>query len=265
MSQFEKQIKNSLEGYEAPIDGNAWDSFENSLNRKSKSSSGFSFYKQFIVAGVVLTGVALMLNFSASTTDVIADNHTPFNPTENVEGLTTNHTVVAESNNPTAEAISSEDIDLADTNSSEINSTNEVSSSNAESRIDTKKETTNNLTVDQKSSIIRINELIEDKSVPVTEYHGKNFNLNALTSFSPNGDGISDSFLPEGISDQDVFIMEIYDIRDSVVFSTDDINYPWTGKTNTDKIAKSGKYRWKVALLKDGRREIFTGIVKVER
>ena len=59
----------------------------------------------------------------------------------------------------------------------------------------------------------------------------QDFMLYIPNSFSPNGDGTNDVFIPQGMFVNN-FHMEIYDRWGNLIFITDDITQPWTGIAN---------------------------------
>ncbi|MBI4931369.1 MAG: PKD domain-containing protein [Bacteroidetes bacterium] len=70
-------------------------------------------------------------------------------------------------------------------------------------------------------------------------------NLFAPNSFSPDGDGLNDTWIPT-MSDDYSFVVTVYDKSNTIVFTTTDKNRPWDG-VNT----KTGDtYSWK-AVVKD--------------
>ncbi|MDD3877982.1 MAG: PKD domain-containing protein [Bacteroidales bacterium] len=66
------------------------------------------------------------------------------------------------------------------------------------------------------------------------------------SAFSPNSDGLNDTFGPLGLGfDMDDFEMHIYDRWGKLVFKTNDINHHWDGKvTGSDNYALVGVYSW---------------------
>jgi len=72
------------------------------------------------------------------------------------------------------------------------------------------------------------------------------FNLYVPNAFTPDGDGINDFFMPEGVEiNNNAFVMYIYDRWGELVFMTDDVNYPWDGTVNnTGKPAQQDVYVW---------------------
>lgn len=80
------------------------------------------------------------------------------------------------------------------------------------------------------------------------------YNLLAPKTFSPNGDGLEDTFLPEALKTLGVkFHFSIFDSKTGVlVYETTDPERPWNGKlTNKGDHCASGDYVWMVEM-KDG-------------
>jgi gliding motility-associated-like protein len=90
----------------------------------------------------------------------------------------------------------------------------------------------------------------------------ENFNLYAPNSFTPDGDGINDSFIPESLKLMNVeFIMTIYNKQGKLIYKTTNINQPWDGyNQNTGEKCIQGSYIWVVQLInKFGENEQFKG------
>ena len=69
-----------------------------------------------------------------------------------------------------------------------------------------------------------------------------NFNLLAPTSFSPNNDGLNDTWLPATLKHfQYEFTLEIMDKNNNVVYNTSDAYEPWDGRVN-GKLAERGDF-----------------------
>jgi len=80
------------------------------------------------------------------------------------------------------------------------------------------------------------------------------YNLLAPKTFSPNGDGVEDTFLPEALKTLGVkFHFSVFDSNTGVlVYDTTDPERPWNGKlTNRGDQCASGDYVWMVEM-KDG-------------
>jgi len=67
-------------------------------------------------------------------------------------------------------------------------------------------------------------------------------------AFTPNGDGLNDTFGPEGIGmDLNEYKMYIYDRWGRLVFETNDVNTRWNGKiAGTDNYQPIGTYVWMI-------------------
>jgi len=258
MSQFEKVIKSVMENYETPLQNGAWNEFDQKLNPNKKSS----FFNQFVVAGVVLTASLVVLN----------DKHDGNGLATHHNDLSHGYEMVAQ--NQEVETNSNESYIVTDLNTE--NSESQIIESISNAHLDqgeeknsssSKSEVKDNLSLKEKETLIDINETIKEKvdKTPVTEYVGKDFNLNANMLLTPNGDGLHDYFLPEAISEGDDFLMKIFDARNNMIFSTSEVENPWTGfNQNTGSMTVPGKYRWKVILATENRKEIFNGFIKVE-
>lgn len=81
------------------------------------------------------------------------------------------------------------------------------------------------------------------------------FKVVAPNSFTPNGDGINDDFLPGGIGinpDPSKYTFYVFDRWGNLIFETHDINEAWDGKVNTFEFTNTGKiqqidvYVWKL-------------------
>lgn len=80
------------------------------------------------------------------------------------------------------------------------------------------------------------------------------YNLLASSTFSPNGDGLEDTFIPEALRTLKVrFHMSIFDARTGeLVFETTDAQRPWNGRiSNRGEHCVPGEYLWMVEM-KDG-------------
>lgn len=92
-----------------------------------------------------------------------------------------------------------------------------------------------------------------------------NFQLFIPNTFTPNGDGVNDVFMPKGMGmKQDNYSMEIFNRGGKIVFSTKDINEGWDGKEK-GTVVKDAVYIYKIKVVGmngEGRRE-YTGYVTV--
>jgi len=92
----------------------------------------------------------------------------------------------------------------------------------------------------------------------------KVFNLMAPNSFTPNGDGINDNFIPESLKIMDVeFTMTIYNKLGKRVYQSKNIDQPWDGiNQNTGQKCQEGNYMWVVQLVnKEGETEQYKGAI----
>lgn len=92
----------------------------------------------------------------------------------------------------------------------------------------------------------------------------EDYNLLAPNSFTPNGDGINDFFVPEALKTMDVqFTMTIYSQTEGLIFETSNINQQWDGSNQQNgKNCNEGTYIWVVALTTpEGKSEQYKGAV----
>jgi hypothetical protein len=97
---------------------------------------------------------------------------------------------------------------------------------------------------------------------------GDRHSANAPAMFSPNNDGRYDFFLPLIAHELDGdWHLTIYDEDNRPAFSTSDISRPWNGVFNDGTLAmNSASCRWELmAENADGRKMLFSGLVKVEK
>lgn len=90
------------------------------------------------------------------------------------------------------------------------------------------------------------------------------YNLLAPNSFTPNGDGINDYFLPAALNRLDGrFIMTIYSPTDGLIYETKNIDQPWNGvNQKTGEKCKESSYIWVVKLTTNtGKIEQYKGAV----
>ena len=72
------------------------------------------------------------------------------------------------------------------------------------------------------------------------------YTLFVPNAFTPNDDGINDTFFPKAIGiDEKEFEMYIFNRWGDMIFETDDINEPWDGGANNGReLAKKDVYVW---------------------
>jgi gliding motility-associated-like protein len=92
----------------------------------------------------------------------------------------------------------------------------------------------------------------------------KDYNLLAPNSFTPNGDGINDYFLPAALNRLNgSFTMTVYSQTEGLIYDTKNIDQPWDG-TNQKAGTKctEGSYVWVVKLTNEkGQSEQYKGAV----
>jgi gliding motility-associated-like protein len=87
-----------------------------------------------------------------------------------------------------------------------------------------------------------------------TVHVAADYNLLAPTTFSPNGDGVDDVFVPEALKSLGVrFKLSIHDPRTGqLVYESSDASRPWNGRVgNKGDLCQTGDYVWMVEM-KDG-------------
>jgi PKD repeat protein len=96
----------------------------------------------------------------------------------------------------------------------------------------------------------------------------RDYNLDAPASFSPDGDGKDESFIPEALRSLGVkFNLTIYSPNGTLLYQTNDATKPWTGRpSNRGDICAPGEYVWVVDVRESLHlAETYTGKVKLER
>lgn len=97
---------------------------------------------------------------------------------------------------------------------------------------------------------------------------GEDFRLFAETGFTPNGDGLNDSFLPKALEVIDCdFEMTIRDLSGKEIFRTSNINNPWNGReNNSGTMMPGGTYIWTVVLTDEIlRNPVFAGDITLQQ
>lgn len=269
---FEMTIKRGLENYELPLDESSWSEFEQALGGSKAPTStptagGGAFLPKFGIAAAFLAGALLFINQSAHDTDTTAD--------QDLLSQSEVHVEPGDSNAPEDhhESIKVEDAD-SNKSASDISAEKDIA---IESEVDEN----SSLSEAEKIRMERINSKLQKaakvssndenesstntKKRSTTRYLGADFNLGASKSFSPNNDGKNDAFLPSRLEDGDIFLMTIADEAGQVVFTSSDVSLPWDGTDTVGNELEEGRYSWEVILQKDKKKEIFKGIVKLER
>lgn len=91
--------------------------------------------------------------------------------------------------------------------------------------------------------------------------------LLAPNSFSPNGDGLNDYFMPKALENGDInFELKILDRSGNIVYATNDNNKPWNGRIrNTGELFNNGTpFIWMVTILTpEGKVKRFNGTINI--
>ena len=293
LNLFEATIKRSLEHFEAPVPANAWDELEQKMTEQSRpagmtgtgatanlemASAGSGFLQKFLVAGAFLLGAILFINRSVGDEGIHVsdDSHhsaamTTHSDSE-VSALDTESNELAltdEASSPSEGDILIADGDIR--NEDEISADESVDSS-VPTEVTDEEESLEESEADRMASINeRLQEAAEKAKEEnaeeryTTRYVGKDFNLGAPKEFSPNEDGLHDSFIPSNLKSGDEFIMTVSSLKGEKIFSSQSIEQPWMGVDSAGKPVEEGRYRWEVVLQKDRKKEIFKGIVLLER
>lgn len=94
---------------------------------------------------------------------------------------------------------------------------------------------------------------------------GEDFDIFIPKTFTPNGDGVNDTFQPKGFGIAK-YEMSIYDRWGSKIFSTSDFNQGWSGNVQTKgkEIVQDGVYVWRIQLTNIlGKSKELTGTVSL--
>lgn len=94
----------------------------------------------------------------------------------------------------------------------------------------------------------------------------EDYNLYVENSFSPNGDGNNDVFLPEALKLRSVnFKMTIFDRNGKILFVSTEASQPWDGTSNGQAL-EIGSYIWSITLInEEGLPEQYRGVVNLVR
>lgn len=94
----------------------------------------------------------------------------------------------------------------------------------------------------------------------------EDYNLYAMSVFTPNGDGKNEVFMPEALKVRDVsFKLTIFDRNGRLIYTTTDAFSPWDGTYNGQAI-ENGTYVWMVSLInEEGLPEQYKSVVNLER
>ena len=93
----------------------------------------------------------------------------------------------------------------------------------------------------------------------------ESYNLFTPSAFSPNGDGINETFIPVALLSREVeFKMSILDRSGNLIYETTDRHKPWTGSSLRGGKAQLGNYVWVVTLInEEGLPEKYSGTIVI--
>lgn len=94
----------------------------------------------------------------------------------------------------------------------------------------------------------------------------EDYNLYVENSFTPNGDGLNDYFMPVALTQRSVnFKLHIMDRFGKVIYQTSDSSVPWDGSFS-GQASESGVYIWSVSLINEqGEPEHYKGHITLIR
>lgn len=95
---------------------------------------------------------------------------------------------------------------------------------------------------------------------------GDRLSAGAPSSFSPDGDGRYDSFLPKIARDSNLpWELKVMDMDGREVFTTTNAQHPWLGESGEGSHASGKRYRWMLTMLdEEGNSMLYTDDVRVE-
>lgn len=121
---------------------------------------------------------------------------------------------------------------------------------------------------EQKATLTVINQYGCSMSMD-RKYQLDKFNLLAPTAFTPDGDGINETFIPKALPEMGLeFEMTVQDPKTGqLVYRTEDASAPWNGTMNNSGVElENGIYIWTV-VLKDNvvKNRVFTETINLQR
>jgi gliding motility-associated-like protein len=267
---FELSIKRGFEHYELPLAPDAWSQFEKTLDKGSNPTvvpggGSTSFLPKFGIAAAFLAGAFFLVNKSVD------------NPSTTIE-----ETTIAESIQSMADegkSIHLENQDQVDHSADSGTMDSSIFSDQDHQVIISDNTDGAVLTTKEKARMERINQRLQEKANEnhsastvesekkryTTRYVGRDFNLDAAQEFSPNNDGKNDVFFPASLKEGDIFLMKIADSKGTILFTSSEVDNPWTGVDTAGNAVEEGRYSWEVILQKDKKKEIFKGTVNLQR
>jgi gliding motility-associated-like protein len=266
---FELSLKRGLENVVEPWNEADWKDMKGRLgNLNAGGTSGQSgFLGHFGLAAAVLAGLAVVFVNPSSPESGVHESTIVAETASSRETSSEKDTdyVLTELDDTSLSASDSVSDEITSLEAEELN----AESMEREGRIE------ENLSSSEKERILSINERLQQAAQKnkeesaegkiTTRYVGKDFDLGALRMFSPNNDGNKDVFMPSTLSESDIFLLSITDDAGKSIYRTTTVDRPWTGKDSAGKEMPAGHYSWEVTLQKDGKKEIFRGVVRLDR
>jgi gliding motility-associated-like protein len=101
--------------------------------------------------------------------------------------------------------------------------------------------------------------VVQTESISLQE----SYNLFAEKAFSPNGDGLNETFMPKALLSRNVeFRMTVHDRSGSLLFESNSTDKPWDGTTLNGEKARIGNYIWAISLInEEGLPEKYSGMI----
>lgn len=103
--------------------------------------------------------------------------------------------------------------------------------------------------------------VVQAESISLQE----SYNLFAEKAFSPNGDGLNETFMPKALLSRNVeFRMTVHDRSGSLLFESNSTDKPWDGTTLNGEKARIGNYIWAISLInEEGLPEKYSGMIVI--
>ena len=290
---FDEGVRKVFENFELPTEENAWTNFEAYLSGGAKA---FSFLKSLILPGILSTGILATIHVASENhiqnnelshqsqynqthissqktfdqhTDLTqnqtnVDRHDQFISSENSESTTMN---ISDSEN--SYTLNGTDADNPNSGITELSDSGSMS----ENISKTSSNTTSNVVSNSSNSEKRNNsdsksevENNETQNSNTIKFVGRAFRLDAPAKFTPNHDGINDTFMPPALGKTANFQLFVYNSDGDLVFMSDNVENAWDGKfMGTDDDAPEGHYDWRVELSVDQDLHQYAGKVQLFR
>lgn len=284
---FEEGVRKVFENFELPAEENAWTSFESFMSGGLKA---FSFVKSLILPGILATGILATIYIASddhSSDDSLShktESSTFISGEKNFDinaDLTQNQIIVGHASDQLTSSESSESSESTTMNSSDSESTellqSDIEFGTSESKNNSlsdrnASDNKNNLISSRVSAATRADRYTSESDVNEAQnsntikFIGRAFRLDAPAKFTPNDDGINDTFMPPALGKTANFQLFVYSTDGDLVFMSDNVEHAWTGKLmDSDEDAPEGHYDWRVELSVDHDLHQYAGKVQLFR